>query len=934
MVGTKVLRAQAAILAALLAMVGMAQASETLSFQQLNWYGLNNTTSTPDIPYSDWGQLTLDYVDSGTSQYFNLNVDGNWVIENRCITPLAATAGSPQTVNMKFDLHVSDGTPVSSVNYGYSLTPDPVANIPSLGGSANVTPLDYQIGGDDAIDLAATKPIHASQKIKLPEPPLAIGVLKDFHHFVNQPQGANECAPGAISNSLKYLAASGRIRDEIPDDISDVKPWIGWDSDGAPADWPDRKKTELEGRIGQRVTVRKIEAPLTLAKVIDLISELEDGQDIEMDLKGHVEVLVGLRLNADGTVDLALADDNQKDQKSDPIHVSRLKTDGNADFVDGMELERFVVECPGEIVDVFDAFLSDGLLTGWGSGYGDGTWYYYTTEGCYTQWFYDHPVNMDRHKTIDLHLEVTSTGQPETPGELEVTIDWATPLWPDDMMPPVPGEYPIEEEDLYIERETVYLNIDNTTEIVDIPFLIPEYNPEWVSVSISDVTGNGVYSIVGTIAHQCVPNPYTLTTNAGTGGGTYSPGTVVLVQADAPPPDSFFDVWVGDVAALGDLTASTTIAVMPNADAEVTATYQPGATLTVHSGSGGGLFEWGTIATIVADPVPPDSFFDVWVGDTFQLYCPGAPSTLVTLFGDVEVTATYTSDPVKTDDFWADLVNGQLNAGGGSGFDGGNWYYYELYGWYNQWWYDHPFDPDRMKMIDLVFNVTTTTPGVGNLEIVVNWATPDWPSGGLMPPLPGDFLPSEEDIYIGRQLVYSNPGQNDTNVAIHFEIPDYNPEWISLDIRDTSMEGSFALAGSIRHECAAKLYQLTVNNGSGDGPYPAGTPVVVTAGAPPAGWTFCCWTGDVAILDDSSSPNTTATMPAADAEITAVYCELLDGDLNGDGWVGQPDLDIVLDQWGRTGLEVTDPRADPDNSGWVGQPDLDIVLDDWGQSCP
>jgi len=57
----------------------------------------------------------------------------------------------------------------------------------------------------------------------------------------------------------------------------------------------------------------------------------------------------------------------------------------------------------------------------------------------------------------------------------------------------------------------------------------------------------------------------------------------------------------------------------------------------------------------------------------------------------------------------------------------------------------------------------------------------------------------------------------------------------------------------------------------------------------------------------------------------------LPGDLNDDWFVGQTDLDIVLDHWG---LHV-DPgdrlMGDPSGDGFVGQADLDTVLDDWGR---
>ena len=55
----------------------------------------------------------------------------------------------------------------------------------------------------------------------------------------------------------------------------------------------------------------------------------------------------------------------------------------------------------------------------------------------------------------------------------------------------------------------------------------------------------------------------------------------------------------------------------------------------------------------------------------------------------------------------------------------------------------------------------------------------------------------------------------------------------------------------------------------------------------------------------------------------------LAGDLNGDGFVGQTDLDIVLARWGRT-APLDDPRADNSGDGFVGQIDLSLVLDWWG----
>ena len=66
-------------------------------------------------------------------------------------------------------------------------------------------------------------------------------------------------------------------------------------------------------------------------------------------------------------------------------------------------------------------------------------------------------------------------------------------------------------------------------------------------------------------------------------------------------------------------------------------------------------------------------------------------------------------------------------------------------------------------------------------------------------------------------------------------------------------------------------YTLTVNGGSGDGTYAAGTQVTVSADAPPAGQQFVGWTGNTSILANSSAASTKATMPASNATITAAY---------------------------------------------------------------
>jgi len=124
------------------------------------------------------------------------------------------------------------------------------------------------------------------------------------------------------------------------------------------------------------------------------------------------------------------------------------------------------------------------------------------------------------------------------------------------------------------------------------------------------------------------------------------------------------------------------------------------------------------------------------------------------------------------------------------------------------------------------------------------------------------------------------------------------------------------------------IYTLTVNSGTGDGVYAAGTVVNIDADPAPSGKFFRVWMGDTAGIADVEAASTTLTMPAGDTEVTA-YCTY-HGDRNCDGVVGQGDLDIVLEWWGQT-VPPADPRADWTGDHIVGQEDLDVVLDDWGK---
>ena len=60
---------------------------------------------------------------------------------------------------------------------------------------------------------------------------------------------------------------------------------------------------------------------------------------------------------------------------------------------------------------------------------------------------------------------------------------------------------------------------------------------------------------------------------------------------------------------------------------------------------------------------------------------------------------------------------------------------------------------------------------------------------------------------------------------------------------------------------------------------------------------------------------------------------VITGDLDGDGYVGLTDLDIILSNWNLT-VPPGDIRADTSGNGHVGLQDLDTVLLNWNTGTP
>lgn len=111
-------------------------------FEQLDYSGLFF-----DQPDSAWGQVTIDYLGSAEPLYFNLNVGGAWRIENMPLEDYFGQGEEHQLATF-FDLGVAHGTPVSTLDYIFSIDTAPRDTIPT-GSVATAVVEDgtYFIGG-------------------------------------------------------------------------------------------------------------------------------------------------------------------------------------------------------------------------------------------------------------------------------------------------------------------------------------------------------------------------------------------------------------------------------------------------------------------------------------------------------------------------------------------------------------------------------------------------------------------------------------------------------------------------------------------------------------------------------------------------------------------------------------------------------------------
>ena len=183
--------------------------------------------------------------------------------------------------------------------------------------------------------------------------------------------------------------------------------------------------------------------------------------------------------------------------------------------------------------------------------------------------------------------------------------------------------------------------------------------------------------------------------------------------------------------------------------------------------------------------------------------------------------------------------------------------------------------------------VTLQTVGAGRFEYRENLSQGDIVSVSTEPYIlpgthfsvePGDyFVEVNADAHQGiaavDPIIVPDPSNPDVVVKIHGAVDPAPKPLLDMTAEELASAGfdaaPFVEFGFVVAD--ANRQTLIVDNGSGDGAYPTGTIVRVSADLPQAGQEFARWAGDIAILSNPFLPTTTAIIPSIDVNITATY---------------------------------------------------------------
>ena len=358
---------------------------------------------------------------------------------------------------------------------------------------------------------------------------------------------------------------------------------------------------------------------------------------------------------------------------------------------------------------------------------------------------------------------------------------------------------------------------------------------------------------------------YPLTVGSGTGDGEYEAGTIVTIAADLPEEGMIFDMWAGDTEVVDNSNNPNTFLVMPEESISLWAEYRAEPVekfiLGVLSGTGDGNYTAGSVVSISADVPDEDMIFDTWTGDVDWVEDINKPNTNIIMPADnIQIKAVYAAKPEQ--EFILDVQSGtgsgtytagqniSINADlpqDGMIFDhwGGNSTYLEN------------------------INTAVTTVIMPSADIAIQAVYVDKPAelfvlniengtgegeyeAGEIVDIAADLAEDgfTFDKWTGQTALIANPNLPNTT--------------LTMPGSDVSLRATYkAVSATVK-------FNLTVDQGTGDGNYTAGRVVTIAADVKD-GFVFDCWAGQTSNIANVNIPNTTITMPGNDVVVTARF---------------------------------------------------------------
>lgn len=336
----KILVTLVVVVMALMGLPGLAlaQPPDSLEFYQLN-FKLDGTITLN----SDWGAVDLAFTGSPDILYFNLTINGSWQIQNIPVLSIEG-ASIAQSQRFWFDLGNNVGEDVTSLNYAYALTTHTLASMPA-GSTLALVGEDWVV----VYNSGASVPFNNVPPLAGPVVggPVADPKQHGKPNFPNQQAGPYECAPTAVSNSLKALKAWHNLPLNDADiTIEKMKDACGFVPNwGCPRDTWWSLKRDYMTKHNLPISTRRFPA----TDIGKIAAEIDSCQDIEMELFGHTVAVVGIADLGGGKYQVTVAHDGDQDDPNGGTKVEHGKWDGNkweGDLAPYAGLNYFVVECP------------------------------------------------------------------------------------------------------------------------------------------------------------------------------------------------------------------------------------------------------------------------------------------------------------------------------------------------------------------------------------------------------------------------------------------------------------------------------------------------------------------------------------------------------------------------------------------------------------